>query len=106
MKDCLQLADPLPQLFIFGVNGLQLITKLSLLLPDEGKLLELTLVLEALVALLLDRIGRVDRNEEQMVLTCENAFLWDWAKLSQYRNLVSKNKTKTLQNVLKDLIYV
>lgn len=45
MKDCLQLADPAPQLFIFGTKGLQLSAKLSLLLSDEGKFLELTLVL-------------------------------------------------------------
>jgi len=58
VKDRLQLADPLPQLFIFGAKGLQLIAKLSLLLPDEGKRLQLPLIPQTLVVLLLDRIRR------------------------------------------------
>lgn len=65
MKDGLQLANPVPQLLVFGAKGLQLISKLFLLLPDEGELLELMLVLLALVSLLLD-----NENEkiEQMFL--------------------------------------
>ncbi|TNN60155.1 hypothetical protein EYF80_029588 [Liparis tanakae] len=50
VKDRLQLADPLPQLFIFGAKGLQLIAKLSVLLPDEGKRLQLPLIPQTLGA--------------------------------------------------------
>lgn len=45
VKDLFQPAGPLPYASVFGTKGLQLTAKLSLLLLDKGKFLELTLML-------------------------------------------------------------
>lgn len=59
MKDGLQLTDTLPQLLVFGTEGLQLIGKLPLLLPDDCKLPKLMLGLQVLTALLLHRENKI-----------------------------------------------
>lgn len=45
VKELFQPAGPLPYASVFGTKGLQLTAKLSLLLLDKGKFLELTLML-------------------------------------------------------------
>lgn len=45
VEDLFQPAGPLPHVFVFGSKGLQFTAKSSLFLLDEGKFLELTLML-------------------------------------------------------------
>lgn len=59
MKDCLQFADPVPQLLVFGAKGLQLVNKLSFLLSDQSQLLQLAPGLQVLVVLVLYRCENV-----------------------------------------------